>query len=69
MAPILIKEGAVLFTAKAFCMHGEQVEAYKKALQDWVDRGFIKRPDPTKLQEWLVQGFVVPKKNTEFPLP
>ena len=35
-------------------------------VQDWLDRGFIVRPDPTKSQEWLVQGFVVPKKNAEF---
>ena len=67
MATIPLKEGAVPFTAKAFCMHGERAEAYKRVVQDWLDRGFIERPDPTKPQEWLVQGFVVPKKNAEFP--
>ena len=41
MATIPLKEGAVPFTAKAFCMHGERAEAYKKVVQDWLDRGFI----------------------------
>ena len=67
LATIPLKEGAVPFTAKAFCMHGERAEAYKKVVQDWLDRGFIERPDTAKPQEWLVQGFVVPKKNAEFP--
>ena len=67
MATTPLKEGAVPFTAKAFCMHGGRVEAYKKVVQDWLDRGFLERSDPTKSQEWLVQGFVVPKKNAEFP--
>ena len=44
-------------------MHEGRAEAYKKVVQDWLDRGFIEQPDPTKPQEWLVQGFVVPKKN------
>ena len=35
-------------------------------VQDWLDRGFIKRHDHTKSQEWLVQGFVVPKKSSKF---
>ena len=67
MATIPLKEGAIPFTAKATCMHGERAEAYKKVVQDWLDRGFIERPDPAKSQEWLVQGFVVPKKRAEFP--
>ena len=67
MATIPLIKGAVPFTAKAFCMHGRRVEAYKKVMQDWLDRGFIERPDLTKPQEWLVQGLVVPKKNAEFP--
>ena len=66
MATIPLKEGGVPFTAKAFCMHGERAEAHKKVVQDWLDRGFIERPRTTKPQEWLVQGFVVPKKNAEF---
>ena len=67
MATIPLKEGAVPFTAKAFCMHGERAEAYKRVVQDWLDRGFIERPDPTKPQEWLVQGFVVPRKMLSSP--
>ena len=67
MATIPLKEGAVPFMAKAFCMHREHAEAYKRVVQDWLDRGFIERPDPSKPQEWLVQVFVVPKKNAEFP--
>ena len=67
MATITLKENAIPFTLKAFRRHGEGAEAYKKLVQDWLDRGFIERPYPTKSQEWLVQGFVVPKKNAEFP--
>ena len=67
MATKPLKEGAVPFRAKAFCMHGERPEAYKKVVQDWLDRGFIERPDPNMPQEWVVQGFVVPKKNANFP--
>ena len=48
-------------------MHGERAEAYKKVVQDWLDRGFIERPDPAKPQEWLVQGFCVPKKMLSSP--
>ena len=63
--PLMV--GAFPFLVKAFFMHGERAGVYKKVVQDWLDRGFIERPDPTKPQEWLVQGFVVPKKNAEFP--
>ena len=62
MATIPLKEGAVPFMAKAFCMHGERAEAYKNLVQDWLNRGFIERPDSTKSQEWLVEEFVVHKK-------
>ena len=67
MATIPLKEGAVPFSAKASCMHGERAEAYKRVVQDWLNRDFIERSDTTKSQERLVQGFVVPKKNAEFP--
>ena len=46
MATIPLKECAIPFTAKAFCMHGERAEAYKKVVQDWLDRGFIERGRP-----------------------
>ena len=62
MDTIPLKEGALPFTTKAFCMHGDRAEAYKTVVQDLLDRGFIERPDLAKSQEWLVQGFVVPQK-------
>ena len=47
-------------------MHGERRDAYAKVTQDWLDKGFIE-PPPTGKSEWIVQGFVVPKKSADFP--
>ena len=67
MAIIPLKEGAIPFTAKAFCMHCERAKVYKKVVQDCLDRGFIELPNPTKSQEWLVQGFVFSRKMLNSP--
>ena len=52
---------------KGFCMHGEKAEAYKRVVKEWHDKGFIERPDPSRGNEWLVQGFLIPKKGAAFP--
>ena len=47
-------------------MHGERQEAYKKVVEDWLERGYIERPTKGR-GEWLSQGFVVAKPDAEFP--
>ena len=66
MAHIPLKENATPQRAKAFTMHGDHRGAYAKVTQDGLDKGFIE-PPPTGKSEWIVQGFVVPKKSADFP--
>ena len=65
-AYIQLKEGAVPQRQKPFFMHGERQEAYKKVVEDWLERGYIERLTKGR-GEWLSQGFVVAKPDAEFP--
>ena len=62
MATIPLKEGAVPFTAKAFCMHGERAEAYKKVVQDWLDRDSSNDPTLPSLKSGWCKGLLSPRK-------
>jgi hypothetical protein len=46
-------------------MHGIRFDEYVKVTQGWIDNGFVEKA-PAGCSEWLVQGFVVPKKS---PVP
>ena len=66
MATIPLKEGAVPFTAKAFCMHGERAEAYKKVVQDWLNRDSSIEPTlPSPRSGWC-RGLLSPRKMPSF---
>ena len=65
-AYIPLIEGAVPQRQKPFIMHGEKLEAYKKVVEDWIEKKYIERPTK-KGCEWVSAGMVVPKKSATFP--
>jgi hypothetical protein len=61
-AYIPLKPNAKPMRQKTFSLHGERQEAYRKVAQGWLDKKYVEFPEKGKV-EWLVQGFVVPKKK------
>ena len=51
---------------KPFQMHGERQEAMKTITQQWVEKGFVERPQKGTM-EWLSPAFAVAKKSNTFP--
>jgi len=65
-AYIPLKEGATPTRQKPFVMHGEKAEAYRKIVEDWIEKGFIERPARLGI-EWSSAGMPVSKKSATFP--
>ena len=65
-AEIPLVPNAVPTRTKPFQMHGERHEAMKKITEQWVEKGFVERPQKGGI-EWLSPAFAVPKKSSTFP--